>query len=103
VVGDVVDVDAGDLGTAQCGDEPNKNYRAVAGTGKIRLRGPAAGFPAALSGEGGQYVPQLGRHQWPGLVGVSVVLAADALPDADDKGVGGGVGAVLQIVDELDR
>ena len=53
VVGDVVDVDAGDLGAAQCGDEPNKEYRAVAGTGKIRLRGPAAGFPAALGGEGG--------------------------------------------------
>ena len=96
-------VDAGDLGAAECGDEPDEDHRAVAGAGQVGFGWAAGGLPGALGGEGGQDVPQLGWHQRAGLVGVGGVLSADALPDADDEGVGGGVGVVLQFVDELDR
>ena len=66
---EVGDVEADELAAATGCDEPDQNERLVREPGKARLRRAALGLPGLGGGAGVEDVPQLGRHQRPGLLG----------------------------------
>jgi hypothetical protein len=83
---------------ARCPDQ-----RPVPQPGQMGLRQPILGLPGLGGGAGVENVPQLRRHQRPGLLGSTGVGAANAFPDGDDPGVLDRVGQIAEPVGEPDR